>query len=122
MLRLFDDSWEFTYVKNQPLLHDETRFDALTSFLNFYMYLVLGYDFDSYSPPLSGTPYFQRAITICGQAQGSPKGWERTDPPTYSKYSFIEELNYLEYSEFGDQKQSIRNLLYGRTHARKAIG
>jgi hypothetical protein len=97
MLRLFDDSWEFTYVKNQPLLHDETRFDALTSFLNFYMYLVLGYDFDSYSPPLSGTPYFQRAITICGQAQGSPKGWERTNPPTYSKYSFIEELLNSKY-------------------------
>ena len=97
MLRLFDDSWEFTYVKNQPLLHDETRFDALTSFLNFYMYLVLGYDFDSYSPPLSGTPYFQKAITICGQAQGSPKGWDRTNPPTYSKYSFIEELLNSKY-------------------------
>ena len=92
ILRLFDDSWEFTYVKNQPLIHDETRFDPLTSFLNFYMYLILGYDFDSYSPPLSGTPYFQRAITICGQAQGSPKGWDRTNPPTYSKYTFVEEL------------------------------
>ncbi len=92
MLRLFDDSWEFTYVKNQPLVHDESRFDPLTSFINYYMYLVLGYDFDSYSPPLSGTPYFQRAIAICGQAQGSPKGWDRTNPPTYSKYTFVEEL------------------------------
>ncbi len=97
MLRLFDDSWEFTYVKGQPLLHDESRFDPLTSFINYYMYLVLGYDFDSYSPPLSGTPYFQRAIAICGQAQGSPKGWDRTNPPTYSKYSFIEELMNSKY-------------------------
>jgi Domain of unknown function (DUF4835) len=97
MLRLFDDSWEFTYVKNQPLVHDESRFDPLTSFINFYMYLVLGYDFDSYSPPLSGTPYFQKAILVCGQAQGSPKGWDRASPPTYSKYSFVEELMNSRY-------------------------
>jgi len=97
MLRLFDDSWEFTYVKNQPLVHDESRFDPLTSFINFYMYLVLGYDFDSYSPPLSGTPYFQKAILVCGQAQGSPKGWDRSSPPTYSKYSFVEELMNSRY-------------------------
>ena len=91
MLRLFDDSWEFRYVKNQPLVHDELKFDALTSFINFYMYLVLGYDFDSYAPPLSGTPYFQKAISFCGQA-GSTKGWDRANPPTYSKYSFVLEL------------------------------
>ncbi|HTY10575.1 MAG TPA: DUF4835 family protein [Bacteroidota bacterium] len=96
MLRLFDDSWEFTYVKNQPLVHDETRFDPLTSFINFYMYLVLGYDFDSYSPPLSGTQYFQRAITICGQAPSGTKGWDRSTT-TYSKYSFIEELLNSKY-------------------------
>ncbi len=96
MLRIFDDSWEFTYIKNQPLLRDETRFDPLTSFVNFYMYLVLGYDFDSYSPPLSGTPYFQKAITICGQAPGSTKGWDRVNSG-YSKYSFVEELMNSKY-------------------------
>ena len=96
MLRLFDDSWEFTYIKNQPLVHDELRFDPLTSFINFYMYLVLGYDFDSFNPPLSGTPYFQKAIQFCGQA-GSNKGWDRASPPTYSKYSFVEELLNSKY-------------------------
>lgn len=96
MLRLLDDSWEFTYVKNQPFYRDETRFDALTSFINFYMYLVLGYDFDSYNPPLSGTPYFQKAITICAQAPGSTKGWDRSNSG-YSKYSFVEELLDAKY-------------------------
>lgn len=95
MLRILDDSWEFTYLKNQPLLRDETRFDPLTSFINFYVYLVLGYDFDSYRPPLSGTPFFQKAITVCGQASGQ-KGWDRSSS-TYSKYSFVEELLNAKY-------------------------
>lgn len=91
MLRLFDDTWEFIYIKNQPLYRDETRFDPLTSFLNFYIYLVLGYDFDSYSPPLSGSSYFQRALTVCNQAPTSSRGWDR-NTSTYSKLSFVEEL------------------------------
>lgn len=96
MLRLFDDTWDFTYIKNQPLYRDETRFDPLTSFLSFYMYLVLGYDFDSYNPPLAGTPYFQKALSICNQAPTSTKGWDRTSS-TYSKLSFIEELLNVKY-------------------------
>jgi len=96
MLRIFDDTWNFVYVKNQPFYKDETRFDPLTSFINFYMSLVLGYDFDSYNPPLSGTPYFQKAVTICNQAPSSTKGWDR-NASTYSKFSFVEELLNAKY-------------------------
>jgi hypothetical protein len=96
MLRLFDDTWDFAYIKNQPLYRDETRFDPLTSFLSFYMYLVLGYDFDSYNPPLAGTPYFQKALSICNLAPTSAKGWDRSTS-TYSKLSFIEELLNAKY-------------------------
>lgn len=104
MLRLFDDSWEFAYTKNQALYRDETRFDQLMSFINYYMYLVLGYDFDSYNPPLSGTSYFQKSIAICGQAPSGTKGWDRSTS-TYSKYSFIEELMNSRY-------QPIREGMY----------
>jgi len=97
MLRLFDDSWEFQYTKSQAFYRDETRFDPLMSFINFYMYLVLGYDFDSYSPPLSGTPFFQKAIAICAQAPSGTKGWDRNTSSAYSKYSFIEELLNTRY-------------------------
>lgn len=96
MVRIFDDTWDFAYVKNQPFYKDETRFDPLTSFINFYMYLVLGYDFDSYNPPLSGTPYFQKALTICNQAPTSIKGWDRS-ASQYSKFSFVEELLNAKY-------------------------
>ena len=96
MLRMFDDSWEFTYTKNQAFYRDETRFDPLMSFINYYMYLVMGYDFDSYNPPLSGTPYFQKAIAICAQAPGGAKGWDRSTS-AYSKYSFVDELMNTKY-------------------------
>ncbi len=105
MLRLVDDSWDFTYLKNTPLYHDESHFDQLTSFINFYMNLVMGYDFDSYNPPLSGTPFFQKAIAICGQAPSTAKGWDRSTNGSYSKYSYVEELLNSKY-------QPIREGMY----------
>ena len=97
MTRLFDDKWEFTYLKNQPLYRDENRYNSLTSLLDFYMYLLMGYDFDSYDP-LSGTSYFQRAFAICNLAPSSEKGWDRS-ASTYSKLSFLEELLNAKYQQ-----------------------
>lgn len=89
LLRIFDDKWEFTYLKNQPIYKNENKFDPLMSFINFYVYLILGFDYDTYSQ-LSGTNYFQRAMSICNQASGSI-GWDRSNS-AYSKFSFAEEI------------------------------
>ena len=90
MTRIFDDKWEFTYFKNQPLYRNENQFDPLTDMIDYYMYLVLGFDFDSYEPD-GGTPYFQKCLTFCNQAPSSAKGWERSTT-TYSKFTLAEEL------------------------------
>ena len=89
LLRIFDDKWEFTYLKNQPIYKNENKLDPLMSFINFYVYLILGFDYDTYSQ-LSGTNYFQRAMSICNQASGSI-GWDRSNS-AYSKFSFAEEI------------------------------
>ncbi len=98
MLRLFDDQWNFTYIRYQPLIHDETRFDELLSFIDYYMNIVVGYDFDSYKA-LSGTPYFQRAMSICNMAPSSATGWARTST-IYNRYGFAEELLSPKYQPF----------------------
>lgn len=98
MLRMFDDQWSFTYVKNQPLIKNETQFDDLTDFLDFYMNIVVGFDYDSYDP-LSGTPFFQKALTFCNQAPGSAKGWT-ISTSGYSKKGLVEELLSAQYNSF----------------------
>lgn len=89
ILRIFDDKLEFTYLKNQPLYRNENNFNPLLSFLNYYAYLILGFDYDSYEK-LSGTQFFQKAMTICNQANNA-NGWTRSNS-AYSKYNFVEEL------------------------------
>ncbi|MFA6540118.1 MAG: DUF4835 family protein [Bacteroidota bacterium] len=91
MVRIFDDKWDFTYVKGQPLYRDETQYDPLTDFLDFYMYLIVGFDYDSYESS-SGTPFFQKAYTMANQAPSSATGWDRATGSAYSKYGLIEEI------------------------------
>lgn len=101
VLRIFDDSWEFSYTRGMPLAHNEYRFDALTSFLDFYAYLILGFDYDSYES-LAGTPHFQKALDILNlsRSAGTPKGWEFPGSGTYSRTRLIDELMNQKFSDF----------------------
>ena len=89
--RIFDEVWEFTYVRNRPLNHNPHAYNDLTSFLDFYMYLVVGYDFDTYDK-LAGTPLFQKAADVAsiGRSSGQ-KGWQQSST-SYSRIQLIEEL------------------------------
>ena len=91
VLRLFDETWEFTYVKNRPISHNAYSFNDLASFLDFYIYLILGYDYDSYEKQ-GGNPHFQKASDIAslGRANGQ-KGWQQGNSG-YSRIQFIGEL------------------------------
>jgi hypothetical protein len=91
MLRIFDDKWDFVYVDGLPLFRNETQYDALTDFLDFYIMVIMGFDFDSYEK-MGGTEYFRKAFTMCNQAPSNAAGWDRGTGSTYSKYNLLEEL------------------------------
>ncbi len=96
VVRLFDQLWEFTYLKTNPLSHNRNSYDDLTSFVDFYMYLVMGYDYDTVER-LSGTPLFQRAADVASQGRSTgEKGWQ---PATsgYSRIQLIDELMSTAY-------------------------
>lgn len=99
MVRIFDDKWEFSYTRGQPLYRNEMQFDALTDFIDFYMYLILGFDFDSYSK-LGGTQYFLKAQALVNQAPSGNKGWERGTVTTYNKYLLAEDINDPKHQPF----------------------
>lgn len=72
-----DDDWNFTYTPNRSLTHDELQFDALTSFLDFYAYVILGFDSDTFER-LGGSSYYREAQDIVSLAQTtSSGGWSR---------------------------------------------
>jgi hypothetical protein len=72
--QIADGDWLFGFEPNQSLIHDLDRYDALTSVLDFYAYVLLGYDYDSFAP-LAGTPHFERARKIANLAPSGGRGW-----------------------------------------------
>jgi histone deacetylase complex regulatory component SIN3 len=86
-----DDAWQFTYIKGRPINHNPYSYNDLTSFLDFYMYLIVAYDFDTFEK-LAGTPMFQKAADIArqGGSSGEP-GWQSVTSG-FSRVQLINEL------------------------------
>lgn len=75
VLQLSDEDLTFDYAEGTPLVYDPERYHPLTSVLNFYALIALGFDYDTFSPE-GGTQYFERARRISDIAQSSgASGW-----------------------------------------------
>jgi hypothetical protein len=100
VLRILDNNWEFTYMPNQRMIHDEMIFDPLTGFLDFYADLIIGYDLETYIP-MSGSSCFQKALNIVRLASNSAVGndWKQTSA-SYSKFGITDELTNMKYDSF----------------------
>ncbi len=72
-----DEEWNFSYTPNRSLTHDELQFDALTSFIDFYAYAIIGFDSDTFEE-LGGSSYYRNAQDIVSLAQTTTSpGWSR---------------------------------------------
>ena len=61
LLNIKDKDFQARYVEFQPLEFNETsNQNNLTSLMAFYAYVIIGMDYDSFSPE-GGTEYFQKA-------------------------------------------------------------
>ncbi len=100
VIRLLDERWEFSYVPSQSMSKDDYRFDPVTSFLDFYAYLIIGLDLETYTD-LSGTRYFQKALNICNLANASAysNGWQ-APTGSYSRFGFTDELTNMKNEQF----------------------
>lgn len=77
LINFKDTKVEFSYQENEPLVFSENSMESnLTAILNFYAYLILAMDFDSFSPN-GGEYYFEKASQVVQWAQSSgEKGWK----------------------------------------------
>jgi hypothetical protein len=109
ILRIADNNWEFPYMPNQRMNHDEMVFDPLTGFLDFYAYLIIGYDLETYIA-MSGNLCFQKALNIVRLAANSAAGsdWKQTSA-SYSKFGISDELTNTKYDSF---RSALNNYHY----------
>jgi hypothetical protein len=75
MLNFQDRQLDFEYVEFAPLEYTDNNIPQsnLTATVVYYIYLILGFDFDSFAPK-GGTTFFQQAQQIVNLAQSEP-GW-----------------------------------------------
>lgn len=95
MFKHQDKDVTFTYEQFQPLEYSQTTYlNNLTSVLGYYAYIVLGMDYDSFSP-FGGEPYFQAAQDIVNRIPpniaSSVPGWRSTDG-NRNRYWLIENI------------------------------
>jgi hypothetical protein len=91
VLRILDETWDFTYVKTNPINHNSYSFNDLASVLDFYVYLVIGCDYDSFEKH-SGQKFLQRAADVASLGRSSgQKGWQHSKSG-YSRVQLIDEL------------------------------
>jgi len=100
MLNIMDNKWTFVYGKNQSIYFNTTDFNHLTSFLDFYAFVIIGMDADSYEP-FGGTIYFQEAmrIALLGGNSGNAESWG-TKSANYYKRGFIEDATSANFQQF----------------------
>lgn len=101
ILTFFDNKWGFTYTLGQPLIFSENTYSTeLTSLLAFYAYIVIGLDFDTFSPQ-GGDPYFERALNIVNNSQtNGGRGWTSIGGDTRDRYWLSENLNSPQFEDF----------------------
>jgi hypothetical protein len=116
-----DNDLVFRYVEFQPLEFNENRIQGadpmianLTAVLAYYVNIILGLDYDSFSPR-GGDPYFQKAFNIVNNApEGRDiSGWKTFDGIrnrfrlienfTDNRFNLIHEAIYSYYRQGLDQ-------------------
>jgi len=98
MFNYVDKDVRITYQQGQQLIYAENTFSSnLTSLFAFYLYIILGIDFDSFSP-MGGTQFYQKAQTIVNSAQStSEPGWKAFESMS-NRYWLTENLMNSSYS------------------------
>ncbi|MDE6207469.1 MAG: DUF4835 family protein [Muribaculaceae bacterium] len=105
LINFKDTKIEFDYTEGEPLIFSVNNMESqLTAILNFYAYLILAVDFDSFSPR-GGEPYFERLASIVQMAQSSGEsGWKAFED-TKNRSAVLS--SYTDASTSG-----IRDMLY----------
>lgn len=100
IFRYLDERCEFFYNESLPFVKNDQRFEPLLSLLDYYAYIMVGYDEDSYNPR-GGNKYFQKALDICNKVTASINGWNETGGGSKpSRLQLVQELLNVRFTNF----------------------
>ncbi|MDP2303849.1 MAG: DUF4835 family protein [Ignavibacteria bacterium] len=110
LISILDNSWSFQYEKNQALYFNPTLFSSLESILDYYAFLIIGMDNDSWEK-MSGTPIFTKAMFIVNNSVGGKftKGWEKGSG-SFNRGDLMEDILNEKYRPF---REAIADYHYG---------
>jgi hypothetical protein len=88
-----DREVSFTYEQFQPVQFVKNNFtDNLSSTIAYYLYVILGMDYDSFAPQ-GGEPYWQLAQDIFNTLPSAAKSeWQGKDLGNRNRYWFVENM------------------------------
>jgi len=106
ILNFLDQNIQFNYIENEKLEFNEAAHqNNLTAILAFYVYIILGYDYDTFSP-LGGTEFFEKAQQIVNNAQSATeKGWKAYESSKKNRYWIVENM-------MNDKYRALRRAMY----------
>lgn len=117
LINFMDEKVAFKYVEFQPVEFNENRVAGtdplasnLTAILAYYVYVILGLDFDSYAVR-GGDPYFQKAQNIVNNAPEGREieGWKAFDG-LRNRYWLMENFTNNRYNAIHDILYSFYRL------------
>jgi hypothetical protein len=99
MINYLDNNFRFRYLEYQSLeFNENTNLSNLTSVLAYYVYIVLGLDFDTFSE-YGGAPYYIKAQNIVNNAQNAREiGWKAFESDK-NRYWLVHDLLDTRYEE-----------------------
>ncbi|PRZ00919.1 DUF4835 family protein [Marinilabilia salmonicolor] len=91
-LNLKDDNVDFRYGEYEQLVYNKNNLESnLVALLAYYANIVLGYDYDTFSPE-GGTPWFEEAERIVGMMQNAREsGWKQFES-RQNRYWLVDNL------------------------------
>lgn len=106
ILNINDTNFSFEYIENQNMIFNQRQFSGknLIDVLSFYVYLILGYDADTFQMK-GGTPWFDKAMKITQNSQNQNyAGWSQIESPR--------NRGVLISSILSEQNSTLRNFYY----------
>ena len=103
ILNIYDDKFRFRYVEFETLeFNENTHLSNLTSVLAYYAYVIIGMDYDTFSPK-GGEKYFLKAQKIISNAQNdnNATGWKSFESFD-NRYWLVENLLSPDFNKMRD--------------------
>ena len=116
-IKYYDKYWRFPYQDGDRLMHEENMFHPMTGFIDFYINLILGGEYDKLDH-LGGTPFYEKANYINEQAKFNTQfayGWEERSrliekimSDDYQPYRLVKDQFFLGMAYVGESDTTAR--------------